>query len=213
MTTMPEKTMPGVVLPGNSTVEIREYPVPTPGHGQVLVQMKASSICGSDIRAIYREHLGVGDEAYRGVIAGHEPCGQIVEVGPGCKEFQVGRPGGAVPHQRLRRLRGLQGRLHDLLPLQAPRRLRLAARRRPRPVPAGGGEHLHPPAGQPDLRGRGAGGLRLRHGLGGADAHQGQRAGQAAGDRPGAGGAGGGDAGQGAGGAPGDRRGHEPGPD
>ncbi len=85
-----ERTMTGVVLPGNSTVEFRTQPVPTPGHGQVLVQMKASSICGSDIRAIYREHLGVGDEAYRGVIAGHEPCGQIVEVGPGCKKYKAG---------------------------------------------------------------------------------------------------------------------------
>ena len=83
-------TMKGVILPGNSTVEIKQFPVPEPGHGQVLVKMKASSICGSDIRAIYREHLGVGDEAYRGVIAGHEPSGQIVEVGPGCKQFQVG---------------------------------------------------------------------------------------------------------------------------
>ncbi len=89
-TTNAERTMQGVILPGNSTVEFREQAIPTPGHGQVLVQMKASSICGSDIRAIYREHLGVGDEAYRGVIAGHEPCGQIVEVGPGCKEFKVG---------------------------------------------------------------------------------------------------------------------------
>ena len=90
MTTRP-KTMPGVILPGNSTVEIREFPVPTPGHGQVLVQMKASSICGSDIRAIYRAHLGKGPEGYQpGTIAGHEPCGQIVEVGPGCKEFKVG---------------------------------------------------------------------------------------------------------------------------
>ena len=90
MTTLIERTMTGVVLPGNSTVEFREQPVPTPGYGQVLVQMKASSICGSDIRAIYREHLGVGDEAYRGVIAGHEPCGQIAAVGPGCKRFKAG---------------------------------------------------------------------------------------------------------------------------
>ena len=82
--------MRGVVLPGNSTVEFREQPVPTPGNGQVLVRMKASSICGSDIRAIYREHLGVGDEAYRGVIAGHEPCGQIAALGPGCKKYKVG---------------------------------------------------------------------------------------------------------------------------
>ena len=50
--------------------------------------MKASSICGSDIRAIYREHLGKGPEGYQGVIAGHEPCGQIVKVGPGCKQLQ-----------------------------------------------------------------------------------------------------------------------------
>ncbi|MHB9132069.1 MAG: zinc-dependent alcohol dehydrogenase family protein [Armatimonadota bacterium] len=83
-------TMTGVVLPGDSTVKFKEYPIPEPGHGQVLVQMKASSICGSDIRAIYREHLGKGPEGYQNVIAGHEPCGQIVKVGPGCKQFNAG---------------------------------------------------------------------------------------------------------------------------
>jgi len=83
-------TMTGVLLPGNSTVEFREYPIPEPGYGQVLVEMKASSICGSDIRAIYREHLGKGPEGYQGVIAGHEPCGQIVKAGPGCKQFKAG---------------------------------------------------------------------------------------------------------------------------
>jgi threonine dehydrogenase-like Zn-dependent dehydrogenase len=83
-------SMQGVYLPGNSTVQIREVPVPTPGHGQVLVKMKASSICGSDIRAIYREHLGKGPEAYQDKVAGHEPAGQIVAVGPGCKEYKPG---------------------------------------------------------------------------------------------------------------------------
>ncbi|MBV9489030.1 MAG: zinc-binding dehydrogenase [Verrucomicrobia bacterium] len=83
--------MTGAILPGNSTIEFREVPVPTPGHGQVLVQMKASSICGSDIRAIYRAHLGKGPEAYQpGTIGGHEPCGQVVETGPGCREFKAG---------------------------------------------------------------------------------------------------------------------------
>jgi len=83
-------TMTGAVLPGNSTVAFKQYPIPEPGHGQVLVRMKASSICGSDIRAIYREHLGKGPEGYQGVIAGHEPAGQIVKVGPGCKQFKKG---------------------------------------------------------------------------------------------------------------------------
>lgn len=76
------ETMEGAVLPGNSTVVFRRQPVPEPGHGQVLVRMKASSICGSDIRAIYREHLGKGDEAVRDVIAGHEPCGQVTAAVP-----------------------------------------------------------------------------------------------------------------------------------
>ena len=58
-------TMSGVVLPGDSTVKHVQVDIPEPGHGQVLLQMKASSICGSDIRAIYREHLGSGPEAYR----------------------------------------------------------------------------------------------------------------------------------------------------
>lgn len=82
--------MIGAYLPGNSTVELREAPVPEPGHGEVLLSMKASTICGSDIRCIYHQHLGKGPEGYQGVIAGHEPCGQIVKVGPGCRRFGVG---------------------------------------------------------------------------------------------------------------------------
>lgn len=83
-------TMTGVFLPGQRRVELRDVPVPSPGPGQVLVRIRASAICGSDLRAIYREHLGTGPEAYRGVIAGHEPAGEIVETGPGCRRFVAG---------------------------------------------------------------------------------------------------------------------------
>jgi len=82
--------MTGAYLPGNSTTELREVPVPEPGHGEVLLRMKASTICGSDIRCIYHEHLGKGPEGYQGVIAGHEPCGQVVKAGPGCRRFGAG---------------------------------------------------------------------------------------------------------------------------
>lgn len=82
--------MMGAYLPGNSTTELRELPVPEPGHGEVLLRMKACTICGSDIRCIYHEHLGKGPEGYQGVIAGHEPAGQIVKAGPGCRRFREG---------------------------------------------------------------------------------------------------------------------------
>src|SRR4051794_2237894 len=82
--------MRGIYLPGNREVVIRDVDDPAPGPGQVVVRMKASTICGSDLRVIYREHLGEGPEAYRGMIAGHEPCGDIVAVGPGCKRFGEG---------------------------------------------------------------------------------------------------------------------------
>jgi threonine dehydrogenase-like Zn-dependent dehydrogenase len=85
-----DKTMQGAVLPGDSTTQLREYGVPTPGHGEVLLRMKASTICGSDIRCIYHEHLGKGPEGYQGFIAGHEPSGQIVAAGPGLRRFQEG---------------------------------------------------------------------------------------------------------------------------
>jgi threonine dehydrogenase-like Zn-dependent dehydrogenase len=82
--------MKAAYLPGDSTVEIRTVSIPKPGHGEVLLRVMASTICGSDIRCIYHEHLGKGPEGYQGVIAGHEPAGQIVEKGPGCRSFQVG---------------------------------------------------------------------------------------------------------------------------
>ncbi len=84
------RTMQAAYLPGNSSVELREVAVPKPGHGEVLLRMKASTICGSDIRCIYHEHLGKGPEGYQGVIAGHEPCGQVVLAGPGCRRFREG---------------------------------------------------------------------------------------------------------------------------
>ncbi|MGB7987745.1 MAG: alcohol dehydrogenase catalytic domain-containing protein, partial [Terracidiphilus sp.] len=85
-----QETMMAAYLPGNSTVEMRTVPVPVPGHGEVLLRMKASTICGSDIRCIYHEHLGKGPEGYQNKIAGHEPSGQIVSAGPGCRLFKDG---------------------------------------------------------------------------------------------------------------------------
>lgn len=85
------RQMRGAVLPGDSSVELRRFEVPSPGHGEVLVRTKSVTICGSDIRCIYREHLGRGPEGYQaGTIAGHEPSGLIEAAGPGCRRFKEG---------------------------------------------------------------------------------------------------------------------------
>ncbi len=82
--------MNAAYLPGNSTVVFKEVEVPEPGHGEVLIRMKSSTICGSDIRAIYHEHVGKGPEGYQDKICGHEPSGQIVKAGPGLRRFKEG---------------------------------------------------------------------------------------------------------------------------
>ncbi len=87
------RTMTGVYLPGDSTAELRQLPVPQPGPGELLVRVGASGICGSDIGYIYRGykgHVGAEGAAYRGVVAGHEPAGTVVEAGPDCRRFTAG---------------------------------------------------------------------------------------------------------------------------
>lgn len=84
------KKVKGAILPGDSTVTFGEFEIPMPGHGEVIIETKCSTICGSDIRCIYKEHLGKGAEGYQaGLICGHEPCGIIVETGPGLRRFKV----------------------------------------------------------------------------------------------------------------------------
>ena len=49
----------------------------------MLVEMRASAICGSDLSYIYRskEHDASGPAGYLNVVAGHEPSGLIVKRG------------------------------------------------------------------------------------------------------------------------------------
>ena len=41
--------MKGVVFTGNRTLEIREFADPTPGPRDVILEIKASGMCGSDL--------------------------------------------------------------------------------------------------------------------------------------------------------------------
>ena len=84
--------MRGVVFRGDRELELRDFPDPTPGPGEVVLAMKASGMCGSDLHA-YRASrsgdaaasLGLGGGGGP-VIAGHEPCGVVAARGAGVPE-------------------------------------------------------------------------------------------------------------------------------
>lgn len=80
--------MLGVVFTGNGGLDIREFADPQPGAGQVVVEMKSSGLCGSDLRPYRSSADELGPRA--GIISGHEPCGVVVEVGAGVRNARVG---------------------------------------------------------------------------------------------------------------------------
>jgi len=84
--------MKAVVFPGECKVQFLDFPDPTPGPGEVVLEIKASGMCGSDLK-FYRavggaSSLGLG-KVSGPVIAGHEPCGVVVAVGAGVAEKQA----------------------------------------------------------------------------------------------------------------------------
>ena len=77
--------MRGVVFTGERGLELMQFPDPTPDAHDVVIEMKASGMCGSDLHQ-YRRPKGqsqaTGIPMSEGpVIAGHEPCGVVIAVG------------------------------------------------------------------------------------------------------------------------------------
>jgi threonine dehydrogenase-like Zn-dependent dehydrogenase len=73
--------MRGLVFLGNQEVELREFADPRPGPGEVVIAVRASGMCGSDLRPY---QLGQSN-----FVTGHEPCGVVAERGPGVTEAQA----------------------------------------------------------------------------------------------------------------------------
>ena len=86
--------MRGALFVGDRKVEVRQFPDPLPGPGEVILEIKASGMCGSDLK-FYRpapgeaqRALGLGDIS-EPIIGGHEPCGVVAAVGPGVNEAEA----------------------------------------------------------------------------------------------------------------------------
>ena len=81
--------MRGVAFIGDGELEVRDFPEPVPGAGEVLVRMKASGICGSDLLTLRQPKEELAQLPNTNP-AGHEPCGVIETLGPGVTGVEIG---------------------------------------------------------------------------------------------------------------------------
>lgn len=72
---------------GAGNVDLRDVPEPTPGPGQVKVEVKAAGLCGSDLH-IYHDQIAIAIKPP--VVMGHEFSGVVVETGEGVRRVTVG---------------------------------------------------------------------------------------------------------------------------
>jgi threonine dehydrogenase-like Zn-dependent dehydrogenase len=84
------KEMKGIVFLGDGALELRDFDIPVPGPGEVLVEMKASGICGSDLNWLNRTKKEIDALPHVNPM-GHEPCGVIASLGPGVTDVAVGQ--------------------------------------------------------------------------------------------------------------------------
>ena len=70
---------------GRGNIELRDVPRPTIGEDEVLLEVRAAGLCGTDLH-----HYEVGDTVAAPVILGHELVGLVAEVGRAVTGWHVG---------------------------------------------------------------------------------------------------------------------------
>jgi L-iditol 2-dehydrogenase len=80
---------------GVGYLELREAPEPVAGPGEVIVEVKACGICGTDVHVAHDRF-----PYWPPVILGHEFSGQVVETGPDTSHYKAGDRVVGEPHTR-----------------------------------------------------------------------------------------------------------------
>ncbi|MFA5264116.1 MAG: alcohol dehydrogenase catalytic domain-containing protein [Opitutaceae bacterium] len=80
---------------GKGFLELRDVPEPRPQAGEVMIEIAACGICGTDIHVRHDEF-----PYWPPVILGHEFTGTIVEAGPECRTARIGQRVVAEPHTK-----------------------------------------------------------------------------------------------------------------
>jgi L-iditol 2-dehydrogenase len=78
---------------GEGNLALLETPIPHPGPDEVLIEIKAAGICGTDVHILHDQY-----PYWPPVILGHEFSGQIVEAGSKVSGYKVGDRVVGEPH-------------------------------------------------------------------------------------------------------------------
>jgi L-iditol 2-dehydrogenase len=77
------------VLYGPRDLRVETRPLAEPGPHEVVVEVAAVGVCGSDVH--YYEHGRVGSRVVKDpLILGHEVCGRVAALGPGVSGHRLG---------------------------------------------------------------------------------------------------------------------------
>ena len=81
------KTAKVAMLTALETYEIKEFPIPEVGDGDILVKVEGCGICGTDAHEFKKDPFGLIP-----VVLGHEGTGEIVKMGRNVKLDSAGKP-------------------------------------------------------------------------------------------------------------------------
>lgn len=108
-------TMRASVMTGVRSLAIEDRPVPSPGAHEVLVEVAAVGVCGSDVH--YYRHGRIGDFVVeQPMILGHELSGRIAAVGEGVDPGRVGQRVAVEPQHPCRRCKQCTAGRYNLCP-------------------------------------------------------------------------------------------------
>lgn len=89
-------TIQAAYMPGGSRVDVVDVACPVPGVGELLIDVKAAGLCGSDLHMQYlpepehRHGTFYGLTTDPAIVPGHEAAGVVAATGAGVTEFGIG---------------------------------------------------------------------------------------------------------------------------
>ncbi|KAF7553273.1 hypothetical protein G7Z17_g3740 [Cylindrodendrum hubeiense] len=81
----------------NFSIKIDDVKVPEPGPGELLIRLKTSGLCYSDLHYMLNDTPAPRMSAFGVTTAGHEGCGIVVKVGSQVPNFKIGDRAGVKP--------------------------------------------------------------------------------------------------------------------